>query len=163
MKKLIIGTSILIGSLFFLWTALRIFGVIDFYRSPTPANSPTKERGSYLISSKFKEFKKRDFVFYEHSELGKADLFIHRVCDEEGDVIQITNGTLFVNNQNFDEGLDLKHAYSVSPEAFHRMLDENIIEEDQLFPLGPQLVHLQKSKIKKWMQAEKMPMTAPDG
>ena len=119
MKKILIGFGVLIGLVFVLLMAGRITGGLRWYTSPTPANEPTLKTGSTFLTSNLKTTGRGNFIIYksrssdsssphESSDEIVSYNYVKRLCGMPGDVLQMKNGILFVNGENFDKGLNLK-------------------------------------------------------
>lgn len=105
----------------------KFTGIAALYHIPTTANEPNLKSGTYIIVSNRITPTRGDFITYEFNqpEFGNSD-FMHRLCGVENDTIEIINGTLFVNGENFDENYNLQHAYLLSKPKFEAMNNDDI-------------------------------------
>lgn len=98
-----------------IWAIGRLTGVIQFYTIPTPGNEPTIKTGAFVIASNLRKPKRFDFIAYkELNGNGINEIYMKRLCGIEGDIIEIKEGVLYVNGQNVDNNLNLKHIYKTS-------------------------------------------------
>ncbi len=135
MKKISIWLLIIIGILVVLLLIARVTGMLLFYTVPTTSSEPTIKKGALIFVSgiskpasyKFIAFKSpyQDSVLSSYqSDYTPGYSFISRLCGVPGDVVEMKNGVLFINNKNFDEYLNLKNQYKIGKEDF------GLIEED---------------------------------
>ena len=113
-NKLLIRFGIICAVLLSMYAVLRISGGLQFYQTPTSGNSPGIEPNSYIFVSNWVSYERFDFVCYEAEDpfIGHST-FTHRLCGIAGDTVQIINGDLFVNSENVDKTLNVKHNYVV--------------------------------------------------
>jgi hypothetical protein len=120
MKK----TLIYIGSFILLVVILWIIGnttkTFTRYRSGSRVNEPTIRQGTGFFASSLKDPERFDFVCVDvdNKEMGKM-MVSFRLCGLGGDVIEIKNGDLFVNNKNADSALTLSHTYKIAREEIN--------------------------------------------
>lgn len=125
-RFLIIFIGILIGILFI----ARITNAFQFYIFPTTANEPTIKLNSYFFGSNLKKPERNSFICFKTTYDGEKEHFAtFRICGIEGDIIQIRNGTLFVNNKNADSTLNLMHDYSIRMSELPENFPDNYMEE----------------------------------
>ena len=133
-KKLIISAAVICSLLTIFLVVCRVTGMLQFYVIPTPSSEPTIMQGEKVFSSNLKEPAAYNFIVftseYEDSvnmaympDLKFGSRYIHRLCGLPGDIIKMKNGTLYVNNKNFDAPLNLNNQYKISSAEF------NLIEE----------------------------------
>lgn len=121
MKKAIAYT---LGGIVVLYLVLRTLGVVQVYHVPTPASSPAVEPGDYVLATNLVEPKLYDFVAYNVDfESGEKAVYLSRLCGREGDMIEMKSGVLYLNGDNFDKELDLKHYHAI-PEAKAKELQQ---------------------------------------
>jgi signal peptidase I len=59
---------------------------------------------------------------------------VHRLLGKSGDIVEIKNGILYLNDKNVDENMDLKHFYIINPSEFQSLLDKKLVrQEDMMF------------------------------
>lgn len=107
---------------------LRMFEVINIYKSPTDVNEPNISRGSYLITSNIPTPKRLDFIcFRAKDETFGSYSAVYRLIALPGDKLVISNGNVIVNGEQIDKQLRLRHAHSVN----NKVLNTILLEEEQ--------------------------------
>lgn len=118
-----------------------VTGMLQFYSIPVMSNEPTIKKGEMVYVSNLKTPRRYNFITYKSRfidsvtsiympEPAKENTYLHRLCGEPGDVLEMKNGVLFVNNKNFDESLDLKKQYKIKKEDLGLIEEAGIPEED---------------------------------
>lgn len=141
MKKYFIVLIILCGSILALWIAGRVTGALQFYNIPTIANEPTIKAGDKIFATNLKELHPYQFIVFASNyadslntlymnESKPASNYLFRLCGISGDIIEMKNGILFVNNKNFDNQLDLKNQFKVVQKDFYVIEQEDIYDND---------------------------------
>lgn len=117
MKKVLIYTGGFIMLVVILWIIGNTTKTFTRYRSNSSVNEPTIKQGTGFFASSLKDPERFDFICVnvEHKETGKM-MVAFRLCGLEGDVIEIKNGDLFINNKYVDSLLTLSHTYIVASE-----------------------------------------------
>lgn len=132
LKKPTAKILIVIFSLIFLWVIVRVAGWVQFYNIPNNSNAPNIVRGDYVFATNIISYKKHDFICYDQADRRFAPgIWMSRVCGMPGDEIEIIDGVLFVNGENFDEEISLMHDYFVSRELARQnswMIIEDFID-----------------------------------
>jgi signal peptidase I len=107
----------------------------------TPTRKPSRLGGKLLFASRFRAPQRFRLVCFRPppSDRGPARL-AHRLCGLPGDVIEIRNGILYVNNTDADKDLNLIHIFKVNRS------DSNAIRHDPklayTIPSYPDVVYL---------------------
>lgn len=102
-----------------------------------------------MVSAK-KQPRLFDFIVYKHFDsvvTMKEEYFVHRLCGLPGDVVEIRDGDLFVNNENTSNRFDLRLEYSVITKDLHRI--EELVkptEELYLMPAGDSVIAFLNNK-----------------
>lgn len=124
--------SIIFAVFFAVWAVGQYTGMLRLYSIPVITNYPSLQLGDHVISSNLVAPKRFDFICYSAtSPEYQNEIWVHRVCGIEGDIVEIKNGVLFVNGRNADSGLPLAHDYNIHVDDFDRLnLAEQIREED---------------------------------
>lgn len=119
-------------------TALnRTFKSHSFLAHPTPANEPTIETDSKFFASNLVSPKLLDFIcFYAEDTLYGRQLRTFRVCGVEGDIVEIKNGQLFVNEKLIDTLIQTKHFYKLSAGNYEKVKD--ILKVDEMTIMSAQ-------------------------
>lgn len=137
MKKLLTPLGIIVAIILVLWVVARVTGVLQFYSIPTIANEPAIKQGEHILTSNLIEPVPYKFITflsrYEDSlnavympDAKNGVHYLHRLCGVPGDIIEMKNGVLFVNNKNFDDELNLKNQFKI------KAADFNLIEETDI-------------------------------
>jgi signal peptidase I len=97
--------------------------ILQTATAQTAGNDPTIKRGEMFSYSKSTEPKKFDFICFlgEVPTLPDKYLMVYRLCGMPGDIVEIKNGGLYVNNKFVDDQLSLKHNYLISRPEFERI------------------------------------------
>jgi signal peptidase I len=136
-KKIIIASAVFCALITVIWIVARITGMLLIYPIQNPVNEPNIKSGDRIFSSNLKEPLPYNFIIvtsdYADSvngaymeEYKKGSRYLYRLCATAGDVITMKNGVFWVNNKNFDEGLNLNNQYKTSSAEFY------LIEEDDI-------------------------------
>src|SRR5204863_3563653 len=99
MKKRYIVLLAFAGSLPLLWFIARLTNALQFYNIPTKSNYPTMKWGDYVLGSNFVKPSRFDFITYHANvpHMGRQ-IMTHRLCGLQGDIVEMRNGELYVNN-----------------------------------------------------------------
>jgi signal peptidase I len=137
------------GSFLLLYFICSITGVLEFYNVQSESNEPSIKRNKSLLASVLRKPSRNDFIVYSHAQTaalqGNDDYLVHRLCGVPGDTLLIKDGILFVNGQNIDEELQLKHKYRISSAAYMELQshgkqvfsEDNSLTEDSIDLLLP--------------------------
>lgn len=129
-KGLIIFASLLLLVVFGLITC-SVTGMYKMYNVSTRGNEPALKPGSRFFASSLKDPVVGDFIVY--SKDGMA--FTHRLIASGGDVVEIKEGTVFVNGKDFDKDLALKHAYLLNEPEARILSSEGLANNGDLRPV----------------------------
>jgi len=161
MKKsyiaIIISSAFLIG-LFYLFGVL---GFIKIYNISTSANEPKLKLHSKILVSNLKEFNNGDFVCYKvENKMFKSHIQVHRLVGIENDIIELQDGVLFLNGENFDKNLDLTHRYQITIEQHEKLRSENIVNDKIIFYKNENgvAIELVDSQARKFSLTDKIKM-----
>lgn len=115
-------------------------GAIQHYTASTTGSSPNIKEGSLLIGSNLLSYDNLDFIIFKKNiELFKdrpSSVFIQRLCGVEGDKVQITNGILYINGENVDATLHLRHKYIINDKYCSSLLKLRAIAYNDCFRVG---------------------------
>lgn len=119
MKKKLKIFVIFIVVILCIYQVIGGLGIFKVYNNPTTANEPNLKLGSYMFVSNLKKPKNKDFVCYNFKDdlLGEH-VRVHRMLGSEGDVIEIKNGVVYINDINIDVDIDLLHIYRLTLKEF---------------------------------------------
>jgi len=129
MKKLIKPIAITLGVLIAILMIGRATGMLTYYSIPTPNMDPTLKVGDHILTSNLLSYERGNVVCFKYPFSETGDIYVKRLCAIGGDEIQMKRGVLYVNGENFDEKLDLKHLYVVSKDDYHQLLSKQELEE----------------------------------
>ena len=134
MKKII--KIIILGLIlvFVFFRAGKMTGFLINFRVPSSVNEPNIKTGSLVFGTNLIKPKKFDFVFF-NSEFNKYGdgIWAFRLCAEENDTIEIVNGVAFVNKENIDSKLNLKHAYLTDNKQLRKLKSQLKIKPTEVF------------------------------
>ena len=132
-KKLIIAAAVFCSLLTVAWVVGRLTGMLLVFSIPTPSNLPNIKPGDKVYSSTLKAPAHYSFIVYTSQMTDSLSMleqtgsqYLHRLCGMPGDVIEMKNGTLYVNNKNFDKRINLNNQYKISSAEFNLMEPEDI-------------------------------------
>ncbi len=133
-KKLFISFAVIIA-LFLMNKFLSDLGIFKIIEIATTANEPTLKQGTFIFSTNLLNPEKGDFVIYaQHDQNLVSTFYMHRLCGTEGDIIEIKNSVLYVNDKNFDKNINLKHIYELDVSAY-RQLPNEIVSSPEIINL----------------------------
>ncbi len=124
------------GSLVIMWIAARLTNALQFFSAPTYSNYPTIQVGDLFFGSNLVKPKRFDLICYYATtpEFGKQ-IWVHRLCGQQGDTIEIVHGQLFVNNQLADAALTLAHNYKMHLGDYQKLQSLEKLDESMMQPL----------------------------
>ncbi len=142
MKKPLKIALITLGVLFGIYTVLGLTDILKMYNIPTTANEPGIKLNSKIFVSNLADFDNGDFICYEYvNEMLGKHIRVHRLLGKANDIIEIKNGIFFINGENFDKTIELKHFYLVDLDKFQELLKKEIItKEVQAFRLNDKMM-----------------------
>ena len=123
------------GSLAVLILIARITKALITFTVPTGSGYPTVKPGNYILASSLKKPERFDLIcFYNNDPIFGRQISMYRLCGIAGDIVEIRNGVLYVNNQEADSKLRLAHTYMI-PQSEMSKLD-SLPEFAQLYRGG---------------------------
>jgi len=133
MKKTFRISLIFIGILFATYTVLGQTDMLKIYNIPTVANEPGIMLNSKIFVSNLADYENGDFVCYKYdNEMMGEHIRVHRLLGKSGDIVEIKNGSLYLNDKNVDDNLELKHFYIINPTEFQNLLDKKLVRQEDL-------------------------------
>ena len=121
MKPLI--TAATISGLFAgIWIIGKATSALQLFRVDSAAGQPSLKPGRFFFTSNLKRPNRFTLIRYRTSLSGMPaghaprpglSLQTHRLCGLPGDVLEIKDGTLYVNGLNADDQLDLVHTWKI--------------------------------------------------
>ena len=131
MKKPFKIILIVLGILFVIYNLLGQTGIFAIYNNTTTANEPNIKLGSKLFTSNLTEPKNGDFICYKYrDEMLGEEIRVHRLCGMENDIIEIKDGTVFINGENIDKEINLVHFYRLTFSEYERIKNSEKITEN---------------------------------
>ena len=138
-KKLIITAAVFCAAITVVWFVCRLTGMLLIFSIPTPSNLPNIKPGDKVYSSTLKDPAPYSFIIYTShlsDSLGMVDVadgkakshYLHRLCGLPGNIIEMKNGILYVNNKNFDKKINLNNQYKISSTEFN-LIEKADIED----------------------------------
>lgn len=134
-KQKIITTIVLACSPFIILLLARLFNIYAFHTLPTVSMEPKFKKGQLVFSTTLLSPKVGDAVtyivlptFYERLYYGVKDRFIaiSRIVAKENDIIEIKNGTLFVNNKIESDTLSFGYNFEVDNNSMEYIVNDYI-------------------------------------
>lgn len=131
MKKPQKTAIIILSVLFGIYIVLGLTDMLKMYNIPTTANEPGITLNSKIFVSNLADFENGDFICYEYKNemLGKH-IRVHRLLGKANDIVEIKDGIFFINGQNFDKTIELKHFYTIEHDKFQELLKNEIIKQE---------------------------------
>lgn len=137
-KKFIIIGAVLCSLITIVWVGGHFTGMLVSFTIPTPSNMPNIKPGDRVFASNLKDPRPYNFIVFTSSladslsmaglpEITTGSRYLHRLCGVPGDVIEMKNGTFFVNNRNFDTILNLCRSYKITNTEFYSIEQDDII------------------------------------
>ena len=139
-KKIIITAAVVCTLIVALMITARITGMFLIFSIPTPANEPNVRVGDKIYVSNIKDPVPYNFVVITSSYADSINMasmpdfkpgshYFYRLCGRPGDILEMKNGLLFVNNKNFDEKINLNNQYMISS------AESDLIEQDDMIAM----------------------------
>ena len=120
MKKFLIYTGSFILLIVILWIIGNATKTFTRYRSDSRVNEPTIKQGTGFFASSLKDPECFDFICIDVENKEKQKMMVSfRLCGLGGDVVEIRNGDLYVNNKYVDSLLTLSHTYAIAREELN--------------------------------------------
>ncbi len=119
---------------------LSITGGLNSYEIPTVANMPTITPGTKIYTSNIPDYKRFDLIAYNQvsSMAPQKGTWMHRLVGMPNDLIEIKNGTLYVNGRNADKRLRVMHNYMVSKGDYSDFKWDKLVSDMVLiYDFGP--------------------------
>ncbi len=137
-KKLLIILAVICAIVSAVFIVGSITGMLLYNKVPSPANEPNIQTGSWVFSSNLIKPESGNFIVFTSDladslnaigrEYEAGSRYLYRLCGVPGNVLQMKNSVLFVNNINFDGALILNNAYKISVKDFY-LIDAKEVEQ----------------------------------
>lgn len=170
-RKILIGFGLFFGIITVLWIVARITGVLQFYSIPTIANEPTIKPGDKVFTTNLNRpqpyqyiiftSKVQDSIYTSYmTDYKQGTHYLYRLCGIPGDVLEMKNGILFVNNKNFDEVLNLKNQFKINKKDLQEIEEDDIAGNEYENPVIQNsdyaIVTFEKIRVKKYQSKVKL-------
>ena len=118
-------------------------GVFQVSKCPSGANAPGIPVGSRVLFSKYVKPKRLDFICFKGQLWqGQPDgLMVFRLCGLPGDVVTMVNSRLLVNGSLIDNGLKLKHMYSIARIKYDQLQNQLNVDDEDVFNSSPDSIY----------------------
>ncbi len=127
---------------------IRTF-IVQAFKIPTGSMRPTLIEGDRILVSKFiykfKEPQQGDVIVFKSPEDKKKD-FIKRLIGLPGDTVEISNGTILINNKAANEDSIIRERYYYNRGDFGREDQAIKIPEDAYYALGDNSISSRDSR-----------------
>ena len=98
-----------------LWIIGNATKTFTRFRSDSRVNEPTIKQGTGFFASSLKDPERFDFICVNVENKEREQMMVSfRLCGMGGDIVEIKNGVLYINNKNTDSLLTLSHTYAVA-------------------------------------------------
>jgi signal peptidase I len=104
----------------------RETGALTSYRHPTSGNEPAIKENATILVSNLVGNSTGDFVAYEHINLkNETEIRVKRLVGRENDTVEIKAGVAYVNGENIDENINLRHSYILTKGEFDKLRSQD--------------------------------------
>ncbi len=116
-----------------IWIFVRLTNILQFFTSPVSSNYPTIKEGDLFFTSNLIEPQKFNFICFKvKTEEKNKEIWTHRLCGIEGDIIEFINGDLFINGTSVDDSLNIAHTYFLSLRELENIKSTIAINESNI-------------------------------
>lgn len=137
-KKLIVTAAVFCTVIVGLIITARITGMLLIFSIPGPANEPNVKTGDKIYVSNMKDPVLYNFIVITGEYADSMNMtsmpdhkpgshYFYRLCGTPGDILEMKNGILYVNDKNFDSGLNLNRSYKITNTEFYSIEQDDII------------------------------------
>lgn len=140
MKKSLLFVLVFCAALMILSLVVQGTKALRYSRSATPANEPSLKEDSRFFNSNLVTPKMLNFICFKTDKSNPTGEIVFRICGVGGDIVEVRNGDLFVNNLPKDDNLNLKHNYSIQRKEYDGIKDKFDLDEDLLYTQEDTLV-----------------------
>jgi len=121
MKKIPV-TILIAGIVITLFIACNFFGLCLISQTRALSNEPAIKVNKWLLSTNLIAPKTGDFIVYKFGYVRR----VHRLMATEGDILEIKNGRVYVNSNDFDKNISVMHAYRLNKQQFTLLKPEEM-------------------------------------
>ena len=131
MKKTIRILVIFFGVILTIYGFLATLNILRVYKNSSTANEPNLPLNSRMLVTNLIKPKLGDFICFEYEdEMFGEFIKVNRLVAKANDSVEIKNGILFINGENFDQNIDLVHFYKINKSEFDNLSKDNHINKD---------------------------------
>jgi len=114
----------ILGTIIFMYVLLGASNILLFAKVPTVSSEPAISINSYVVYSSLKQPKNGNFIVFKRDDpnFGMGS-WIFRLIASEGDVVEINNGVLKVNDSMVDKNRILQYSYLLPEKKFNQVAD----------------------------------------
>ena len=123
MKKISIALLI-VGAIIILYIACNFLGLYSLYKSRSTSNEPGLKVNEWVAVTNLKQPKTGDFIAYNCDTIKR----MHRLIATGGDTLEIKDGRVYVNHNDFDKNINVMHAYKLNAQQFALLKPEEMID-----------------------------------
>ena len=165
-RKIIITAAVICSLITILWIVNLFTGMLQLYKIPTPSNMPNIKPGDRVYVSSLTDPAPYSFIVFTSnsadsiSMIGRPDRnvaaqYLFRLCGIPGDIIEMKEGTFYVNNRNFDSALNLNKTYKITNTEFYSLEQDDVIAGEtagsmQMISNNAALVTFDQALLKKY-------------
>jgi len=129
-KKLLVAAAVTCSLIVGLIIVARITGMLQYYNIPTPSNEPNIKVGDRVYVSNLQQPMPRNFIVFTSEYADSVNMiylpdhqpgthYLQRLCGVPGNIVDMRDGIFYVDDKNFDSGLNLNNEYKISNTAFY--------------------------------------------
>jgi signal peptidase I len=119
---------IVLASLFVLFVALRVFGVLQWFHIEGTSNMPNMKHGDQFLATNLKSPERFDMITFKYEFEGIEEIWVSRFCAFEGETVSFEDGTFYINGQNLDGDLNLQYRYRCEASFGHVLAEKLELE-----------------------------------
>jgi signal peptidase I len=123
------------GVMFCLFIIGRVSGALQWYTIPTVGSEPNVKANSWLFATNLIDPAPRDIITYKKD----GSVYVQRLMAVGGETLEIKQGVVFVDRQDRDKGIALKHAYLIPVEQAHELANEGKLNFEEVNVLTEEL------------------------
>jgi len=123
MRKLS-AVLVVVGVILIVFIICNFLGLYSFYKTKSVANEPSLKFNEFVSVTNLKSPKTGDIVAYRFNDTKR----MHRIMASEGDMIEIKQGRVFVNDKDFDKDIITMHTYKLNKHQYLLLKPEEVID-----------------------------------
>jgi signal peptidase I len=123
MRKLS-AVLVVVGVILIVFIICSFLGLYSFYKTKSAANEPSLKFNKMVSVTNLKSPKTGDIIAYRFNDTKR----MHRIMAGEGDMIEIKQGRVFVNDKDFDKDIITMHTYKLNKHQYLLLKPEEVID-----------------------------------